>query len=159
MSGATIITALIAFLHDLATVVWIGALISLALITMPAVKKVLGKSLEVAKVQQEIQNRQRPWVFGSLVVLILTGMLLARRNPAFGGLFSMANPYSIVMSIKHILVILMAAIAIYRSAAFGKGSAAGNPTRQKWSARLMLANLILGVGVLLLSGFSSALSA
>ncbi len=49
MSAQTIIFALVTFLHDLFTAVWIGGLITLGLTVMPSVKKVLGKGPQTKK--------------------------------------------------------------------------------------------------------------
>ncbi len=43
MPEKTIVFALITFLHDLFTAVWIGGLITLGLTVLPSVKKSLGK--------------------------------------------------------------------------------------------------------------------
>ena len=62
-----------------------------------------------------VQARLSRFAWVSIVGLAVTGMLMARRSPAFGGIFSFANPYAAVLSIKHILVLLMIVLALYRS--------------------------------------------
>ena len=155
MSAQTIIFALVTFLHDLFTVVWIGGLITLGLSVMPSIKKVLGKGPQTKKLMDAIQKRYSVWVYISLVGLVLTGLLQANRAPAFQGFFSFGNAYSAVLAIKHILVLAMIAIALYRSLALGSTS---TPAEEKLKARLLMLNIVLGVSILLLSGFSAALS-
>ncbi|MEA3351731.1 MAG: hypothetical protein U9Q82_14020 [Chloroflexota bacterium] len=155
MLSKTIVFALVTFLHDLFTAVWIGGLLTLGLTIMPSVKKILGKGPQTKKLMDAIQKRHSVWVYISLVGLVLTGLLQANRSPAFLGLFSFGNAYSAVLAIKHILVIAMIAIALYRSLSLGKTS---TPSQEKLKATLMLLNIIFGVGILLLSGFSAALS-
>ncbi len=153
MSNELIVFALITFLHDLFTVVWIGGLITLGLITLPSVRKVLGEGSQTQALVDAIQRRQSVWVYISIVGLLVTGMLQARGNPAFQGLFSVGNAYSIALTLKHIFVIVMIAIALYRSLAFGRRREPMSPSQTKQSARLLLLNIILGVVVLLVSGF------
>ncbi len=102
-----------------------------------------------------IQKRHSVWVYVSLVGLVLTGLLQANRSSAFLGLFSFGNAYSAALTIKHILVIAMIAIALYRSLALGGAS---TPSQEKLKAALMILNIIFGVSILLLSGFTVALS-
>jgi hypothetical protein len=45
----------------------------------------------------------------------LTGILLANRSTAFNGFFSTSNTYSVVLAIKHVLVILMTVLAAART--------------------------------------------
>ena len=155
MSAQTIVFALVTFLHDLFTAVWIGGLITLGLTVMPSVKKVLGKGPQTKKLMDAVQKRHSVWVYVSLVGLVLTGLLQANRSPVFLGLFSFGNAYSAILTIKHILVIAMIAIALYRSLALGGAS---TPSQEKLKAILMMLNIIFGVSILLLSGFTAALS-
>ena len=155
MSAQTIVFALVTFLHDLFTAVWIGGLITLGLTVMPSVKKVLGKGPQTKKLMDAIQKRHSVWVYVSLVGLVITGLLQSNRSPAFLGLFSFGNVYSAVLTIKHILVIAMIAIALYRSLALGGAS---TPSQEKLKATLMILSIIFGVSILLLSGFTAALS-
>ncbi len=154
MSTQTIVFALVTFLHDLFTAVWIGGLITLGLTVMPSVKKELGKGPQTKKLMDAIQKRHSVWVYVSLVGLILTGLLQANRSSEFLGLFSFGNAYSVVLTIKHILVLVMIVIALYRSLAMKSTS---TPSQEKLKAMLMLLNIIFGVAILLLSGFTAAL--
>lgn len=155
MPTKTIVLALVTFLHDLLTVVWIGGLITLGLTVMPSVKKILGKGPETKKLMDAIQKRHSILVYVSMIGLVLTGLLQANRTSAFLGLFSFGNTYSAVLAAKHILVLAMIAIALYRSLALGKTS---TPAQEKLKATLLILNIIFGVGILLLSGFITALS-
>ena len=155
MSAETIIFALITFLHDLFTAVWIGGLITLGLTVMPSVKKVLGKGPQTKKLMDDIQKRHSVWIYVSLIGLIITGLLQSNRSPAFLGLFSFGNAYSAILAIKHIFVLAMIAIALYRSLALGSTS---TPAEEKLKARLLVLNIVFGISILLLSGFTAALS-
>lgn len=155
MSTKTIIFGLVTFLHDLFTAVWIGSLITLGFSVMPAVKKVLEKGPQVKKVMEEVQKRNKVLVYISIIGLAVTGMIKAKQSTAYMGLFNFGNVYSAVMASKHILVLVMVAIVLYRSLALAKTS---TPKQEKLKRILMMMNILLGIIVLLLSGFAVALS-
>ena len=151
--------AIVTFLHDLFTAVWIGGLITLGITVLPSVKKVLGMGPQTKELMDAIQKRMSVLVYVSIVGLLLTGLLLSNRSPAFQGLFSFSNTYSTVLSLKHILVLVMVAVALIRSLVLGARSGPPKPSQEKLKIGLLILNIALGIGVLLLSGFSSALSA
>ena len=151
----TAVFAIVVFLHDLFTAIWIGGLITLGLTVLPAARQVLGKGPEMKALLAAIQRRLSVLVYASIVGLILTGVLQAQRNPAFGGLFAFGNAYSTVLNLKHIVVVLMIGIALFRTLVLGRRERQ-TPSQERLSVGLLLANLLLGVVVLLLTGFSVA---
>jgi len=106
---------LISFFHNLFTVIWLGGMIVTLFAYSPAVKEALGAGPQMKKVMGAFKKKQRVWVWVSMAGLVITGLLMGNRNPAYGGLFSFNNPYSIALGVKHILVIAMIGIALYRS--------------------------------------------
>lgn len=158
MNPKLITFAVITFLHDLFTVTWIGGLIVIAFTALPSARQVLGKGPEMKKLMDIIQKRQSLLVYISIVGLVLTGLLMARRTPAFEGLFTFGNAYSAVLTIKHLLVVAMILIALWRSLILGRGGGALTSSEEKLSARLLITNVVLGIAVLLVSGFVVALS-
>lgn len=157
MATKQVIFALEIFLHDLASAAWIGGLLALGIAVLPAVKKMHGKTPQTKQLMSAIQKRLSVLVYGSIAVLILTGLKQAKHASDFQGLFSFQNPYSVVLSTKHVLVLAMVAIALYRSFVLGWKKSPKKTSSEKLSAGLLLANIVLGVAVLLLSGFSAAL--
>jgi uncharacterized membrane protein len=115
-----IVFAIVTFLHDLFTVVWIGGLITLGATVLPAIRKTLGKGPQMKQLVDSIQKRLSVMVYVSIVGLILTGILLSNRSPAFEGLFHFGNTYSAVLTIKHILVLAMIGLTLYRSLILGR---------------------------------------
>lgn len=150
--------ALITFLHDLFTATWIGGLIAIGLTALPSARQVFGKSPQTKKLMDAIQRRQSLLVYVSIAGLAITGLLMARRTPGFTGLFSFASAYSAGLSVKHLLMLGMIAIALYRSLVLGRGGGPSTPPRERLSARLLATNIVLGMAVLLVSGFLAALS-
>ena len=151
-----IVFALVTFLHDLFTVLWVGGMITLGLVVFPSARRVLGQGVELKRLVQAIGRRLSVLVYVSIVGLVLTGVLLSRRAVGFQGPFSFANAYSAILSVKHMLVVLMVVVAIVRQAA-QRRAPRGLP--EKLGAGLLLLNVALGIVVLLLSGFSAAFSA
>ena len=155
MTTKTIVFGLVTFLHDLFTAAWIGGLITLGLTVMPSVKEVLEKGPQTKKLMNVIQKRHSLLVYTSIIGLVLTGLLQANRTTAYLGLFSFGNTYSAVLAAKHILVLAMIVIALYRSLALAKTS---NPGQEKLKGILLIMNIVFGILILLLSGFADALS-
>jgi putative copper export protein len=153
-----IVFAVMTFLHDLFTAVWIGGLITMGITVLPSARKVLGKGPQMKQLMDTIQKRMSVLIYVSIVGLVLTGLLLANRSPAFQGLFSFGNAYSTVLTLKHILVLAMVAVALYQDLVLGRRSGPSTPAQEKLKAGLMFLNIILGVAILLLSGFSAALA-
>jgi uncharacterized membrane protein len=153
-----IVFAIVIFLHDLFTVIWIGGLFTLGLIVLPATRRALGMGPQTKQLMDAIQRRLRVPVYVSIVGLVVTGLLLARRSPGFAGLFQFGTPYGTVLSLKHVLTLLMVAVTLLRSVALPQIDL-NEPSRQRLKAALLFLNIALGVLVLLLSGFSAALSA
>ncbi len=158
MMPRQVVYALITFGHDLFTAAWIGGLLTLALAVMPSVRATLGTNPQSRKLMDAIQARLSPLIYISMAGLVVTGLLLSRQATGFGGLFSFSNTYSAVLAIKHILVLAMIVIGVYRSRVVDRRSQPGDPAAMQLKAKLLMINLLLGVLVLLLSGFNAALS-
>jgi putative copper export protein len=146
------------FLHNLFTVVWVGGLIILGTVVLPVTSKTLGRGAKTKELIDNIQNRLSVFVYVSMLGLLGTGMLLANRASQFDGLFSFGNGYSTVLAIKHIVVILMVGIALFRRAALKQRGDKLQPRRRKAGLGLLYANVVLGILVLLLSAMSVVLA-
>jgi len=154
MTPQTIVFALVSFFHDLFTAIWMGGLLVTVLAYLPAVKNALGAGPQVRKVMMEFQKRQSVWVYVSMAGLILTGLLMTNRSPQFESLFGFGNPYSVALSIKHILVIAMIGVSLYRVL----GRSTMTPEKERLNMKLLFINAALAVLVLLTSGFTAALA-
>ena len=158
MPTKQVVFALVIFFHDLFTAVWVGGLITLGATVLPSARKVLGMGPQTQELVDAIQNRLSKLVYVSIVGLWVTGLFLSQRSAASQGLFSFANAYSTVLSFKHIAVLLMVAVALLRSVALNRLGLSA-PSRNKLGVSLLMLNIVLGIAVLLLSGFSTALMA
>jgi uncharacterized membrane protein len=138
-------------LHDLATAIWIGGLIQLSFVVLPSFKKRLKDGKELKPLLMDIQRRLSLLVFISIPILVITGILESWHCKDFQGFFSFSNTYSTLLSVKHVLVVAMVCIAILRKVSMTK-----NVAGMKTSTLTLIINALLGVAVILISGFLSA---
>ncbi len=174
MPENTWVVTTVLFFHDLFTVVWIGGMITLGLGMVPVLRRTLGSGPQAQMIISAFQNRFRWFTSICVVGLVVTGVLLARRNPGFTSFFAWDDSYSALLSLKHILVIVMVLIVVARSVFLTPRVPAGslgpmgpmNPragttppsTRARPAMLLLLANIILGIAVLFLSAATTILS-
>jgi len=153
------IPGLVTFFHDLFTVFWVGGLAAMVLVTMPAVKATLTPGPVMKDFLNKLQKRQSILVYISMVGLAVTGMMLSQSNSNFTGLFRFDQPFSILLSLKHIAMALMVIITLARSLVVHPANAEKvEPRRQKLSMMMILVNFILGVVILLLTGLLSVVA-
>ena len=155
MESPNVPLAFAAFLHDLFTAAWIGGMLSLALVTMPALRTALGKDPKADLVGKAVAARLQRVALVSIIGLAITGMVLAKADPRFEGPFRYGNTYAALLGIKHIFTALMVVIAILRGRVMKK---ADNPAARRNGMRLLLANLAAGAVVLFLSALLSSFS-
>ncbi len=155
--ASIIILTLISFLHELFTIIWIGGMILLVLVILPILKKQY-KPDEFKIIYKKIKNRLSIFVYISIIGLLVTGIMLTRDSTLSSGFLSFENTYSILLSIKHILFILMAIIAIFRSAVLDKIKGMKKEIKQKSDKILLLTNVIFAIAVLFLSAYTGVLS-
>ena len=158
MAAKTLVFAFVSFFHDLFTVIWMGGLVVTVLSYIPALKEALGPGPQIKKVMMAFQKRQSIWVYVSMGGLILTGLLMSNRNPDFEHLFGFGNTYSVTLSIKHILVILMIGITLYRSLILNRNQAMLTQEKERLSFQLLIINAITAIAVLFTSGMVAALA-
>ena len=79
------VLALSYWLHMLATIVWVGGLALMALVVWPGARAVLGPGPQLADLLDRLQRRFNPWAWGSLAVLIFTGLTQMAGNENYAG--------------------------------------------------------------------------
>ncbi len=100
------------WLHMLATVIWIGGLVALVVIVLPAAQRTLTKA-SYAQLLGQIQHRLDPLAWLSLIVLLITGLFQLSANPNYEGFLNFSNRWAITILIKHILFLGMIGISAY----------------------------------------------
>jgi uncharacterized membrane protein len=152
------IVTLSSWLHLLSTVVWLGGIIFILFIAIPSSRQVMGA--ESGKLMGEISKRFTPLANYSILLLVVTGILLTGSNEKFSGIGSLENKWTLIISLKHVIVSVMIAIHFYRGLLLIPKIGKTEPSTekkslQKKSLNLVKANLFFGVLVLLLSAISS----
>ena len=141
-----IFIALSVWLHALATVVFIGHYLLLAVIYLPVLQKNSGSELS------EISKRSRPWLYASLAVFIVTGTYLMVIDAGYLGFMDFGNFWGIVMMLKHVLIFGMIGLGFWYNAFLRVGPMmASNNSAQLGLRRFrMYSNLMAIAGVLVL---------
>ena len=155
------------FLHLIATVVWIGGLVTMALVVWPGLRRALGDDEALARAAEAIDKRFKPLANLSLIVLILTGLVQMNANENYKGFLSFDNLWAQAILLKHAAIIGMIAVgallqfgvqpALQRNAmlvAAGASHEQEAAALRQRMARLGRVNLILGVIVLVLTAIA-----
>ena len=149
-----ILIALSVWLHALGTVVLIGHYLLLSGIYLPVLTRYNGAILS------EISKRSRPWMYGSLLIFIVTGIALMFADPNYLGVGNFSNVWGVLMLVKHILVVGMIALRFWFNAILRVGPMMGSNNSAELGMRRfrLYSNLmaISGVLVLLLTTLAQA---
>ena len=111
-----ILISLSVWLHTLATIVFIGHFVLMALIYLPALSKTGNGSL-----LSEISKRSRSCMYASLFIFIVNGTYLMMIDSSYLGFIDFGNLWGIVMLVKHILVLGMVAMGFWFNAVLRVG--------------------------------------
>ncbi len=95
------------FFHLIATVIWIGGMVMLALVVWPSSRRVLGGDPKLAALLADLRKRFNPLASLSLVVLVITGMIQMTGNPNYDGLLGFTNDWSRAILLKHVAILGM----------------------------------------------------
>ena len=147
----------------LATVAWIGGLVALVVIVLPAARRTLNPD-SYALLLEQIQRRLDPLAWLSLAVLLVTGLFQLSANPNYEGFLNFSSRWAFSILIKHILFFGMIGVSAYltwgilpslRRIAMLQAKGIETEDAEKLQAResfLLRINLILG---LLILGFTA----
>lgn len=100
--------ALSLFFHLTATAIWIGGLLVTMVLVWPAVRNSLEQSPTLITLLRGLRKRFYPISNLSLFVLIVTGLFQMTADPNYDGFLRFDNTWSVVMLVKHAVIVLMA---------------------------------------------------
>jgi uncharacterized membrane protein len=100
------------FIHILATITWIGGMITNIFILRPSIIKTLSPS-DAGKLMGVVMKKFRILVYISIVVLGVTGIPLKIINPNYISIINFENNWEIVTFFKHICYGLLVLLAVY----------------------------------------------
>jgi uncharacterized membrane protein len=101
---------LIYWLHMLATVAWIGSLIAVSILFLPAAKQALKPPDQLAFLAA-MQKRLEPIAWFSMGLLAVTGLFQLSANPHYDGFLSTSGQWSIAILVKHSLAVVMVVVS------------------------------------------------
>ncbi|OGW54921.1 MAG: hypothetical protein A2Z46_04815 [Nitrospirae bacterium RBG_19FT_COMBO_55_12] len=148
------------WIHLVATVLWIGGILFIIFIAIPSSKQVLGA--ESGKLMGEISKRFTPLANYSIVLLFVSGIVLAGLNKQFSVVRTLESNWTMALTLKLVLFFSMTAIHFYRGLVLAPkimrtATQTEKAALQNLSINLVKVNLTLGLSVLLLSVFISVL--
>lgn len=153
---STNLVALSTWLHALATIVMIGYFVFASLIYLPVFERQMQANA-LRDLLEKVSARLRPFFGGSLLIFLVTGthlMLINKNYLGLGNFF--ANPWSILMVSKHVLVLAFLALAIFSERAFLGQISDKKPEALRQFRWALNINMILGVMILLLTSIAQA---
>ena len=152
-------------LHMIATVVWVGGIVFMALVVTPALKD----QPERARVFAAIRRRFGPLAGLSLIVLIVTGRVQLTSSTHYVGFLNFANTWAKAILLKHILVGGMIVTVLYMTQVLqpdihrtamllsaGKAKPEEMEALTRRQAQATQVNMVLAVIVLLLTAIARA---
>src|SRR5512135_773992 len=94
----------------LATVSWIGSLVSIYVLILPITKRAL-KPVDELALLDGIQKRLEPIAWFSVSLLVVTGLFQMSVNPHYNGFLSTSGQWALALLSKHILVAALVTVS------------------------------------------------
>lgn len=149
-----VLMTLVTFLHNFFTAAWIGGMLSQILVVLPSVRKHLKNTEVFRAFNITMQKNLRLLAVISIIGLAITGIMLSRKVSAAG---TVPAEYANNLSIKHILMALMVAIAATRTLVLKKVEKRPSSQLQKISMILLVINNVFGITILFISAYLTVL--
>ncbi|MBN1452300.1 MAG: hypothetical protein JW963_14895 [Anaerolineales bacterium] len=148
---AQTLTALSFWLHSVATVIFIGHHLLFSLIYLPAFARNQENPVN-GTILSEISKRSRIWIYASLAIFILTGIYLMFVDPSYLGIGNFNNLWSVMMLVKHILILGMVGMGFWYNGLMRVGPlmSSNSGAAQAISRFRQYSNLMATIGVLVL---------
>jgi uncharacterized membrane protein len=151
------LVALSTWLHTLASIVMIGYYLFTSLIFLPVLENQM-RATALRNMLENVSSRLRPFFGGSLLIFLVTGTYLMLINKNYLGLGNFfGNPWSILIVIKHGLVLAFLALAIYSERVFLAQICDEKPEAMKPFRLALNVNMFLGLFILLLTSIAQAM--
>jgi uncharacterized membrane protein len=154
-----LLVALSIWLHNLATILFVGYYIFIDLIYLPILaQQVRGEALGAQL--KKITARMQPYFGVALLAFVVTGTYLMLTNKDYQGLWHFFdNPWSALIVIKHFMVLVFLVLAVYSERKFLLMIRDDNSHPLQQFRLALHVNLILGLIILLLTAVAQAYQA
>jgi uncharacterized membrane protein len=148
--------ALSTWLHALATIVMIGYYVFTGLIYLPIFERHMPAN-DLRDLLEQASARLRPYFGGSLLIFLVTGTHLMLINESYLGLGNFfGNAWSVLIVVKHVLVLTFLALAFYSERAFLPQISDQKPQSLKQFRWALNINTVQGMVILLLTSLAHA---
>jgi uncharacterized membrane protein len=104
------VIALLYWLHMLATVAWVGSLVAVSILVLPASARTLKLPDRLTFISA-LQKRLEPIAWFCMGLLAVTGLFQMSLNEHYNGFLSISTQWSLAMLTKHILSLAMAVVS------------------------------------------------
>jgi uncharacterized membrane protein len=152
----TLLVALSTWFHTLATIIMVGYFVFTSLIYLPVLERQM-KANALRVLLEQVSARLRPFFGVSLLIFLLTGTHLMLINEDYLGLGKFfGNPWSVLIVIKHVLVLAFLALAVFSERGFLGQISDEKPEALKQFHLALNINTVLGVVILLLTSIAQA---
>ena len=153
---STFFVALSTWLHALATIVMVGYYIFTGLIYLPILEGQMQASA-LRHLLEQVSARLRPYFGSSLLIFLVTGTHLMLINQNYLGLGNFfGNLWSVLIIVKHVLVVTFLALAVYSERAFLPQISDEKPEVLRKFLWALNVNTIQGLIILLLTSIAQA---
>lgn len=160
------VMALIFWLHMLATVAWIGSLVAISILVLPASTRTL-KPADQLRFIAALQKRLEPVAWFSMGLLLVTGLFQLSLSPHYDGFLSLSTQWSMAILIKHSLAAIMAVVSAIQTWEVlpsiqrillqkGKADEAQLERLNRREKILLRTNLVLSALILMATAFARA---
>jgi uncharacterized membrane protein len=153
-----VVLTVLDFIHQMATIAWIGGMVFNLLAVMPTVSKVLEPAL-AGKFMSALMKRVRVIVYVSLLVLFVTGIPMKIASEYYVAIINFDTAWETASFVKHVLVAVLALVALYsfellspkvgRLAA--KGPSAELVNLRKRQQKMAAVSFLLGIAIVFIS--------
>jgi len=154
------------WLHMLATVVWIGGLATVSLITLPLIARLEDPGARLGLLHGT-QKKLDPLGWLSLAVLVGSGLVQMSASERYEGLLAFGNAWAQALLLKHIVFLGMVGLSAYLTWAAlpelsravlrtsrGRGEPGEVDRLYRKHKLILLGNLVLGVIVLVFTALA-----
>jgi uncharacterized membrane protein len=149
-----ILIALSTWLHAIATIVMVGYFVFMSLIFLPVFERRMPSG-DLRDLLQHVSARLRPFFGGSLLIFLVTGTYLMLSNKNYLGLGNFfANPWSVLIVVKHVIVVAFLALAVIPERIYLEKISDDKPEILLRYRLSLNANLIIGMLILLLTAIA-----
>jgi uncharacterized membrane protein len=153
---SNILVALSTWLHALATIVMVGYFLFTSQIFLPVLERRMQANT-LRELLEQVSARLRPFFGGSLLIFLITGTHLMLVNESYMGLGDFfANTWSVLIIVKHVLILLFLALAVISERVYLAKISDGNPAALRQYRHVLNIDLVLGLVILLFTALAQA---